>query len=1137
MAECVLNIVTPLIENAISKAFSFGCAQISQAWGLENELGKLARTLTMIQGVLQHAEERQESNEAVRIWLRQLGDVAYEAVDALDEYAYEVLKHKVQSQGRRKQVHTFFSLFNRPVFCLKMADKIRKINQSLAMIKENEVFVLLIGLGEQSCLITSARQYFRTDSILDCSKFVGRNDDVLKIVNVLDNMRSQHLISGISIVGLGGIGKTTLAKSICQMAKEQKLYDLVAWVCVSENFDEQMILGDMLEYIDSSAGRMNNMDVLIQKLGKELEHKNFLLVLDDVWNEEKDRWDGFESRLSKISKTTGNSILMTTRSVKVASIMERFPMHKHDVQKLSDNECWLIIKDIVLRSSTETSIPSDLEGIGQDIERQCGGLPLVASVMGGTLGREISTDKWKEIRDDRAWMSQDKNNKILSILKISFDRLPSPLKMCFSYCSIFPKDHVFRKDDLVQLWMAQGFLPKSNESLVTMEDVGSDYFNELLSNSLFQDLECDLYGNVESCKMHDLVHDLALLVSRGKTLIWDTSCNFDENSTIRHLRVESNGEVLPTIPRSIVQRLHSLFSNLNVFCGMASDLKSLRSLKLFWGGKEEELPTSLKKLKHLRYLDISGIYFKVPPRSFSELYNLQTLNANSNCLMKLPNGGANLICLRHIYSYHPFYVSTKQLTSLQTLSKFCVDTKKGYNSIEELECLSQLRGELAISHLDCVRSKFKASRANLKAKKLYKLELAWNDRDREGNSNDEEVIESLEPHSNLKSLTIKNYRGKNFPSWLVRSDSCSGSSILLNNMVELKLSHCYECMCIPSLGLLPSLKVLYIDDMPQVRRMGHMLDGRSQSDRVESITLFPALKKLEMWHMTRLEEWVEVAEDAVAGGKVEIVFPCLEDLFICNCPELKTWSIGRFSSHHKLSNLTILLCSNLIPIPSIDGLSSLKRIELSGFKGLTSLPFELGYCNSLQELDIYNVPNLISIPEDVGRLHSLTSLTIEHCEKFRIQEFLGCLPIGLKELKMGPFCKDLEEFPLPNLSSIASLESLILIGWDQLKSLPHQLQHLTTLKILGIFSFNGMEALPEWLGNLSSLQQLEIRICPNLTYLPSLEAMECLSSLEFLYALDCPKLRGRCANKSSPEWSKISHIPNIEIDNILQGKP
>ncbi|GLT79595.1 hypothetical protein SLA2020_510780 [Shorea laevis] len=463
MAELALNFVSPIIETAVSKAISFAAAQISTAWGLEKELGELAQTLTMIQGLLQDAEKRQESEPAIRSWLQHLTDVADDAVDVLDEYEYEVLKHKVQTQGRKwKQVRTFFGVFNCTAFRLNMADKIRKINETLDKINNQGVLLLPIRFSGQSHSTAGARQYPETDPILDCFKFVGRHNDVLEIVNKLDKIRSQHILSGISIVGFGGIGKTALSKSICSMVKEQKLYDLVAWVCVSEEFDEKIILGDMLEYLDSSVGRMNNIGALIQELGQNLENRKFLLVLDDVWNEDRGKWDSFNSRLLKILKTSGNSILVTTRSDKVASIMEALPMQKHDMVKLSDHECWLIIEDIVLRSSTETSIPLDLEGIGQEIAKKCGGLPLVASVIGGTLSREMKTDKWQEILDDKAWILQDENKKILSILKMSFDRLPSSLKKCFSYCSIFPKDAVIFIDDLIQLWVVLGYRPRPN---------------------------------------------------------------------------------------------------------------------------------------------------------------------------------------------------------------------------------------------------------------------------------------------------------------------------------------------------------------------------------------------------------------------------------------------------------------------------------------------------------------------------------------------------------------------------------------------------------------------------------------------------------------------------------------------------
>ncbi|GKV50729.1 hypothetical protein SLEP1_g57427 [Rubroshorea leprosula] len=644
MAEIALNILSPVIEEAISKTVSFLKKRIGIAVGLEKELDRLGDSLILIQSVIQHAEERQESEPAIRHWLQKLKDVAYEAVDALGEFEYEVLEDKVKSRRRWNPESVNFS----PLFRNRMADKINNITKQLNDLKDWASMInLVVLLRGQTCL----RQHQKTDSFLDNSTVFEREVDVSRILSLLRDLRSQHPISGVSIVGMAGIGKTTIAKSIYMKAKEEKLYDLAAWVCVSEDFNDQIILGEMSEHFGCGAAPRNSINALLENLAKKLENKTFLLILDDVWNEDPDKGEHFSSCLLKILKTNGSSVVITTRSGKVASAMKPVPIEHYDMERLSDDVCWLIIKEKSLRSSTETSITPDLEAIGQDIARKCRGLPLVASVIGGTLSHRTSADEWKDIRDDKAWnLNSRDGDKILSILKISFNRLTSPLKKCFSYCSIFPKDFVIEKEDLVQLWMAQGFLYQPNESSETMEDVGNDYFNGLLSNSLFQDVRRDGHGNIISCKMHDAVHDLSLSVSKGETLVWETGCIIDQDAKIRHLRVKHDkNEHPPIIPRAVAQRLHSLFlEEVDVFISSASDLKSLRALKIV-GATGGRLPSTLGKLKHLKYLDLSRSRIETLPKSFLTLYKLQTCRLKGCSSLQMFDEMSNLISLRHFY--------------------------------------------------------------------------------------------------------------------------------------------------------------------------------------------------------------------------------------------------------------------------------------------------------------------------------------------------------------------------------------------------------------------------------------------------------------------------------------------------------
>ncbi|KAK8619038.1 hypothetical protein V6N13_133007 [Hibiscus sabdariffa] len=549
---------------------------------------------------------------------------------------------------------------------------------------------------------------------------------------------------------------------------------------------------------------------------------------------------------------------------------------------------------------------------------------------------------------------------------------------------------------------------------------------------------------------------------------------------------------------------------------MVRDFKGLRVLK-FGGADIKSLPDSIGKLKHLRYFDISGTRIWSLPKSIAQLYLLETLRLlMCDMLKQLPEGMKDLVNLRHLYISDGRHLPTELgcLTSLQTLPLFDVATERGRGT-EDLGFLVDLGGKLVISGLENVRDKEEARGARLlEKKKLHKLTYKWN-RGRKGYSKQEEVLEGLEPNSNLKSLSIEDYKGEYYPSWLSQKIGGDPSAAFQPmSLVELHLLCCKNVKNLPSLGQYPNLKFLEIKHLDNVRRIGNefYMNG---CDENKPLVLFPALEFFTLGYMAEAKEWLEVDPTIHAFPSLKVLkiiqcdnlysvprmsrFSCLEKLEITLCSRLGWIGDEAFSSG--LKRITIGGCRSLGSIPSLDGLSSLLEIKLYGCRGLTSLPSGLSTCTSLGRLVIEDCSNLRSIPGDIEQLNSVEELRIVYCR--RLKRFpeeslaLGCLT-RLKKLELGPFSKEVEEFP--GLASIhhlhSSLKELELIGWETLQcSLPHQLQHLTALEHLEIRYFDGLNALPEWLGNLSSLRGLKFIYCENLEHLPSKQALQRLSNL------------------------------------------
>ncbi|GKV51735.1 hypothetical protein SLEP1_g58360 [Rubroshorea leprosula] len=1093
-------VLSPIVDATISKVISTATEQINLAVSWKAELEKLRGKLDMIRAMLEDADRKQVGSLAVKLWLEKLRDVARDAEDVLDEAVYEGLKQEVQTRKQMMKVCLCFTFFNPFIFRLLMANKIKNLIASIVEINEEATH-----FGLQSRLATQEPGSIPQTTYSSpgyCPRVIGREDDVSKIVDLLIDSSNKEPLSVISVVGMGGLGKTTLVKSVQNHEKIVRYFGKIIFICVSEVFDVKRVLKEMFESLKKVGCSIENQATLVGEIQDELKNENYLLILDDVWNEDRMKWEALRGCLLEINKNEGSRMVVTTRSEKVASIMGTLREHMHHLQGLEDERCWSIIEQRAFGGSPVPNL--ELEAIGRQIAQKCRGVPLVANVIGASLSNQRGRNEWLSVKNKfDAWgissLGDDSREWIDQALQLSFDRLPNPLKQRFAFCSIFPKDSTISREMLIELWMAEGFLQPSEGS--SMEDIGDKYFNDLLSYSLFLEEERDSSGKIKSCKMHDLIHDLATSNSKSETLILKAGSE-SNIAHVRHLNLVDAQEMVPANFVEVAGKLHSLFLKGEILGKLPDSFKRLRILSFEKGSLRriniEQLPTWIGKMKHLRYLDISYTDVKELPQFIMELYSLQTLRF-MYCyqIVKRPEGVENLVSLRHIYFSEEMCMPLRigRLKDLQTLQLFVVGLQEG-SRIEELGCLSQLRGELRICHLDHVENYSEAKKAKLSEKiELYGLSLEWGVlgvlewellkwgvyRNTEECNHAEDVLAGLKPPPNLRDLTMQSYGGEKCPSWMEPSLS---ESFSLNNLVDLKFLDCGKLKSIPILSGLSSLQQLRIQNCLELTRIG---DGACA---------FPAsLSRLMIHFCPRLE---------TIGDSISTL-TCLEELDLYGCEDLR-------------------------PIVSVNGLSSLKKLEIHGCNSVVSLR-GLSSCTALKELTVFLCPNLISIFEDLKDLHSMVKLRIFHCENLSIpEESFSCL-VCLEFLGIGGFSKELEEFPY--LNSIhhlhASLQHLYLFGWEKLTYLPPQIQHLTSLKKLSIYGFNQVEALPEWLGSLSSLQTLWIRDCANLKYLPSAQAMQRLSKLQYLQTSGCPEFKERCAKETGLEWFKISHIRYIEI--------
>ncbi|XP_062152261.1 putative disease resistance protein RGA1 isoform X2 [Alnus glutinosa] len=1134
----------------ITSSASLALQEIGLLWGFKDELKKLGNTVSTIQAVLLDAEERQAHNHVVKDWLGKLKDAMYEADDLLDDYSTELLRRQVMTQDKKaKRVRIFFSKSNRLAYGFKMGHRIKALWKRLDNIATDQI---KFGFNERPIGTQfEHRKRVDTHSFERAKEVIGREDDINAIKELLLDSDVKENVSIIPIVGIGGLGKTTLAQYVYNDEEVQKHFELSVWVCVSDPFDVKAIVQKIVECSTERRPESLEMDLLQRQLRAKIDGKRYLLVLDDVWNENRGTWLDLEKLLSGGLK--GSKVLITTRSKRVAEITGTVPSYL--LEGLSESNSWDLFKRMAFKDGEEPNNPKLVE-IGREIIEKCAQVPLAIRSIGSLLYLKYSEADWLYFKSNELYKITQDDNSIFPILKLSYDHLSPQLKQCFAFCSLFPKDHEIEVEVLIQLWTAQGFIHWSDRTRC-LEDVGREYFMDLLWRSFFQDIQRDEYGDIKRCKMHDLIHDLAQSVAGYECIISNPNAEkvVERNIHVAFDSLDSLRDIPPPLlkahkMRSLFLHIPSLPSwttlqgNKSTYDTLISSFKCLRALN-FSCLNIQEVPDSIGKLKHLRYLDLSwNGDIELLPASITKLLNLQTLRLNccsglkelpedlknlislrhldlSQCnriellpasitklqnlqtlrlwyclgLKELPEDITNLISLRHLdlkecrsLTHMPHGLG--KLTALQTLSQYTLGKEgsripKRKGGLADLESLDELRGELDIIGLKHLRSSpLEAKAANLERKQnLRTLILEWagpnfdyHDSDK-AIENDEQLLQNLQPHFNLKKLIINGYGGLRLSGWV--------SS--LSNLVDIKIFNCKWCQHIPPLDRLPSLKNLILQNLSALEYISN--DGSDVSSlSLESLELKDLPKLRGLW---RMREAATTEHEPHHHLPSFPSFPCLSDLIIKKCPMLSLMPVvaqGSETAHSSSS-------------PFSD-LSKLKFLSLKGLEQLESLPVEW-----------------------LQNLTSLESLDIRKCCKLRI--FMSPLFQHLSALEDLRICKCRELISHENEEGTqwvgpTILRRLSIEKVPNLVSLPRELRHVTTLQELYIMDCPALNSLPEWIGDLTSLDELLIWWCPNLISLP--EGMRRLTSLRRLIIRNCPRLQKRCERGTGGDWPKIAHV-------------
>ncbi|KAL2515655.1 Disease resistance RPP8-like protein 3 [Forsythia ovata] len=515
----------------------------------------------------------------------------------------------------------------------KVIEEIDSIKQEAMKVKEE------IGAQDLQPRISSSLSSSKPDSI-GKGEVVGFDDDLVKIKERL--IYGSSNLETVSIVGMGGIGKTTLAKVVYGDKSISSHFYIRNWVTVSQDYNMQEILQGLRDSMQKLAKEKKGDEKssaskpLADEVYQNLKGMRYLVIMDDVWDTKV--WDDV-NRLFP-NDNNGSRIILTTRQEQVAVYANsRLPLHH--MHFLNEDNSWkLLCKEVF----GKVSCPPELEKIGKEIAQNCRGLPLAVVLIGGLLSKTKTQHYWRDVAANFSAITSD-DDQFLKILSLSYNYLPHHLKGCFLYIGIFPEDFNIRVAMLVKLWVAEGILqPVKSKSL---EDVAYEYLSDLVDRNLVLAFERSSDGKIKVCKIHDRLRDLCTREAQRKNffhVIDEKLLSIPIDIDVHRVSIHNNRDILYcrciNLPTSLIQS--SLFVdeglNLQVF-------ENLRLLRVLHSGRVYKLPDGIIQLVNLRYL--SGRCEQATLESIYKLRNLQTLIMHE-ASVQLPEEIWKMTQLRHI---------------------------------------------------------------------------------------------------------------------------------------------------------------------------------------------------------------------------------------------------------------------------------------------------------------------------------------------------------------------------------------------------------------------------------------------------------------------------------------------------------